>query len=78
MRILTWNVNSLGTLRQYHPWCDLDGPKDILDRLDADMVCMQETKVTRDKLDPAWALVDGYDAFFAFCKTRKGYAKFSG
>ena len=43
MRILTWNVNGIRSF---------DGKwKDIMTNLDADIVCVQETKVTRKKND---------------------------
>lgn len=38
MRIVTWNINGIRTFR--------DGIKKALDSLNADIICVQETKVT--------------------------------
>lgn len=72
MKILTWNVNSLNTLRHFYPWSDMKEYKQILDTLDADIICFQETKVARSKLDRQYSLVPGYDAYFSFNSIRKG------
>lgn len=39
MKILTWNINGIRSLKV--DW------KDVLASLDADIVCLQETKVSR-------------------------------
>ena len=46
----------------------------VLESLQADIICLQESKVTRDMLDEATCIVDGYNAFFSFCRTRSGYS----
>lgn len=47
--------------------------RDILNHLKANVICFQETKMARDKItETDWALVEGYDAYFAFSKLRKG------
>lgn len=48
--------------------------KSVLDALDADIICFQETKIQRNKLEKQHALVDGYDAFFSFSRTRASYS----
>lgn len=73
MQLVTWNVNSIRTLRQYHPWCDMESWKDVLDGLEADIICLQECKVARQRLDPKEALVDGYHSYFAFSE-KQGYS----
>ncbi|XP_066285117.1 DNA-(apurinic or apyrimidinic site) endonuclease 2-like [Branchiostoma lanceolatum] len=66
MRILTWNINGVRATK---------APlKQVLDSLDADIVCLQETKVTRDQLDEASAIVEGYSSYFSFSKARSGYS----
>ncbi|PWN31148.1 DNase I-like protein [Jaminaea rosea] len=47
MRILTWNVNGLRKLRTYQPFSLMKSWHDILSHLQADIVCLQETKLTR-------------------------------
>ena len=41
MKILTWNINGIRAARRGRPL------KEILDSLEADVICLQETKVTR-------------------------------
>ena len=42
MKILTWNINGIRAARRDKSL------KDILDSLEADVICLQETKVTRE------------------------------
>lgn len=44
MRIVTWNINGIRTFR--------GGIKKALDSLDADIICVQETKVTSKSVSP--------------------------
>ncbi|XP_047449441.1 DNA-(apurinic or apyrimidinic site) lyase 2 [Mugil cephalus] len=66
MRIVTWNINGIRTFK--------GGIKSILDSLDADIICVQETKVTRDLLDERTAIVDGYNSYFSYSRGRSGYS----
>uniref|UniRef100_UPI003AAEF7AF DNA-(apurinic or apyrimidinic site) endonuclease 2 n=1 Tax=Centroberyx gerrardi TaxID=166262 RepID=UPI003AAEF7AF len=66
MKIVTWNINGIRTFR--------GGIKNALDSLDADIICVQETKVTRDLLDERTAIVDGYNSYFSFSRGRSGYS----
>ncbi|XP_059188764.1 DNA-(apurinic or apyrimidinic site) lyase 2 [Centropristis striata] len=66
MKIVTWNINGIRTFR--------GGIKRALDSLDADIICVQETKVTRDLLDERTAIVDGYNSYFSFSRGRSGYS----
>ncbi|KAF9971705.1 Class II abasic (AP) endonuclease [Actinomortierella ambigua] len=76
MRILTWNVNGIRALVQYHPYCDdlHKNYKEIWDYLDADVLCFQETKITRSKLGTDLALVPTYDSYWSFHKRKSGYS----
>lgn len=66
MKIVTWNVNGIRSF---------DGKwKERLKSFNADIVCVQETKVTRDLLDEETALIDGYTSYFAFSRKRSGYS----
>ncbi len=69
--ITTWNVNSINTLKQYHPWCDLETFSDILERLKADIVCFQEVKLTKLQ-SPDIAVPTGWDAYFSLSRQRRG------
>ncbi|XP_028850769.1 DNA-(apurinic or apyrimidinic site) endonuclease 2 [Denticeps clupeoides] len=66
MKIVTWNVNGIRGFK--------DGIRKTLDALDADVVCLQETKVTRDLLDERTAIVEGYSSYFSFSRGRSGYS----
>eukprot|EP00158_Paraphelidium_tribonemae_P004148 Partr_v1_DN26597_c1_g3_i3_m3676 putative Dna-(Apurinic or apyrimidinic site) len=74
MRLLSWNVNSVRTIQKYHPWCDLPSFAAVLDKLDADIICLQETKVQRLNIERDIALPSGYWAFMSFSKGRKGFS----
>jgi AP endonuclease-2 len=56
MRILTWNVNGLRAIlkRKY------GNMKWLLEDLRADIICFQETKLTKADFDRELALVDGW------------------
>ncbi|KAG9477818.1 DNA-(apurinic or apyrimidinic site) endonuclease 2 [Eleutherodactylus coqui] len=66
MKIVSWNINGIRATRV--------GLKDILDSLDADIICLQETKVTRDLLEEPVAIVEGYNSYFSFSRVRSGYS----
>jgi len=65
LRILSWNINGLRSLENFPEW---------LSRLDADVLCFQETKVTRDMLTEPLALVSGYSSYYSFSRGRAGYS----
>ncbi|XP_024149429.1 DNA-(apurinic or apyrimidinic site) lyase 2 [Oryzias melastigma] len=66
MKIVTWNINGIRTFK--------GGIKRALDLLDADIICVQETKVTRDLLDERTAIVEGYNSYFSYSRGRSGYS----
>ncbi|KAA0714105.1 DNA-(apurinic or apyrimidinic site) lyase 2 [Triplophysa tibetana] len=66
MKIVTWNINGIRTFKS--------GIKKILDSFEADIICVQETKVTRDLLEESTAIVDGYNSYFSFSRGRSGYS----
>ncbi|GAA5866472.1 hypothetical protein JCM1840_001328 [Sporobolomyces johnsonii] len=73
MRIVTWNVNGIKTLLQYHPWNIKRTYEGILEDLEGDITCIQETKITRDQLDHGMACMNAYDSFFSFySRSKKG------
>lgn len=43
-------------------------------RLLSDVVCLQETKLTRSELSRELALVPGWESFFAFSSSKTGYS----
>ncbi|XP_060575660.1 DNA-(apurinic or apyrimidinic site) endonuclease 2-like [Ruditapes philippinarum] len=66
MKILSWNINGIRASK-----IDL---KNLFDSLNADVICLQETKVTRDMLDEPTAIVDGYNSYYSFSRKRSGYS----
>uniref|UniRef100_A0A2K5QH73 DNA-(apurinic or apyrimidinic site) endonuclease n=1 Tax=Cebus imitator TaxID=2715852 RepID=A0A2K5QH73_CEBIM len=46
----------------------------VLDELDADIVCLQETKVTRGAPTEPLAMVEGCNSYFSFSRNRSGYS----
>jgi AP endonuclease-2 len=73
IKLMTWNVNSIVTIKQYHPWYEKEKFSDILKGLNADILCFQETKLSKDKLTREYAVPDGFDAYFSFSSVRKGF-----
>eukprot|EP01083_Nonionella_stella_P262288 892026_1 len=85
MRIVSWNINGIRSLIGQTPSTDSSQPwkqfksagarlKAVLDYLEADIICLQETKITRDRLDHDLAHVDGYSGYYSLCRTRGGYS----
>ncbi|ESP01136.1 hypothetical protein LOTGIDRAFT_200437 [Lottia gigantea] len=66
MKILTWNINGIRASKT--------SLKNLFESLDADIICLQETKVTRDMLDEPSAIVEGYNSYFSFSRKRSGYS----
>ncbi|CAO1633367.1 unnamed protein product [Sympodiomycopsis kandeliae] len=77
MRILSWNTNSWKKIRNYQPWFSLDTWSAILGHLEADVVCLQETKLTRKQAvqDRLMCLPDDsvWESFWDFHPS-KGYS----
>lgn len=66
MKLVSWNVNGLRSLKS--------SMKDVLLDLDADIICFQETKATRCVLEENSAIVDGYSSYFSFPRHQSGYS----
>ncbi|XP_065573588.1 DNA-(apurinic or apyrimidinic site) endonuclease 2-like [Artemia franciscana] len=62
--VVTWNINGIRSNKNYNT--ELRKPYDI--------VCFQETKITRDMLTESIALVDDFSSYFAFSRKRTGYS----
>ncbi|KAG1841234.1 Endonuclease/exonuclease/phosphatase [Suillus subalutaceus] len=74
MRILSWNINGVRTLPQYHPWNTFTSFQGILEHLKADIICFQEMKTSRSSLPRCVALPDDFEAFFSFPQNKGGYS----
>ncbi|KAI5933261.1 DNA-(apurinic or apyrimidinic site) endonuclease 2 isoform X1 [Manis javanica] len=79
LRVVSWNVNGIrsplqGVVYEEPSNCAAMAVGRILDKLDADIVCLQETKVTRDVLTEPLAITEGYNSYFSFSRNRSGYS----
>ena len=63
MKLISWNVNGLRA-------CDKKGFRDIFAELNADVFCLQETKMQVGQLDIDF---DGYTSYWN-CADKKGYS----
>jgi len=63
MKLISWNVNGLRA-------CEGKGFLDIFKKLDADIFCLQETKMQAGQLDMEFA---GYQSFWNYAE-KKGYS----
>lgn len=66
-RIVSWNVNGLRAIHKKGNFAD------ILKK-DADILCLQETKVEADQLPEEVRAPKGYYGYFSHSKLRKGYS----
>ncbi|KAM5221666.1 DNA-(apurinic or apyrimidinic site) endonuclease 2 [Ctenodactylus gundi] len=79
LRVVSWNINGIrsplqGAVCQESSNSATVTIGRILEQLDADIVCLQETKVTRDVLTEPLAIVEGYNSYFSFSRSRSGYS----
>ncbi|XP_054711627.1 DNA-(apurinic or apyrimidinic site) endonuclease 2-like [Uloborus diversus] len=66
MKIVTWNVNGIRSMKKTIP-C-------VLEELESDVTCFQETKITRSMLPETIALIDGYTSYFSYPRKQSGYS----
>ncbi|KAH9066513.1 Endonuclease/exonuclease/phosphatase [Lactarius vividus] len=74
MRVLSWNLNGVRTIPQYHPWNAFKNWDAILKELQADIICFQEMKSSRAAVGRDVALLDSFDSFFSFPDSKGGYS----
>ncbi|ETK89375.1 exodeoxyribonuclease III [Phytophthora nicotianae CJ01A1] len=70
LRLVTWNVNGLRAVLQRLE----QNLQQFLESLEADIICLQESKLTRSELDEELVRPPGFDAFYSFCRHRGGYS----
>ena len=66
MRLISWNVNGIRAVAK-------KGFLETVKELDADVLCIQETKASVDQLDESLLSVPGYKSYFSSAE-RKGYS----
>ncbi|KAI0046514.1 DNase I-like protein [Auriscalpium vulgare] len=79
MRILSWNINGVRTIPQYHPWNAFKTWDGVLRELGGDIICFQgscapEMKTTRAAIGRNFAVPDSFDSFFSFPANKGGYS----
>ena len=67
MKIVSWNVNGIRAIIN-------KDFKQIVKEIDADIICLQETKATTEQVSITLQLIDGYNLYANAAKTRKGYS----
>jgi len=67
MKLISWNVNGLRAA-----WNK--GFLESFQKLDADVVCVQETKLQESQLAEEIKNIKGYQSYWSFCKIKKGYS----
>eukprot|EP00267_Zea_mays_P025583 XP_008652999.1 DNA-(apurinic or apyrimidinic site) lyase 2 isoform X2 [Zea mays] len=73
VKIVTYNVNGLRPRVAQH-----GSLRCLLDALDADIICFQETKLSRQDLSADVIMADGYEAFVSCNRSSKGRGAYSG
>ncbi len=66
MRIISWNVNGLRAVAKKDFFSDLN-------KMDVDMLCLQETKAQDDQIAEVLAVTEGY-YFYSNSAQKKGYS----
>ncbi|KAJ3414332.1 Class II abasic (AP) endonuclease [Chytridiales sp. JEL 0842] len=69
VQVVSVGIKSLKQFRS-----DLPTTEALLQSLQSDIICFQEVKTSRSKLDSDIAIVPDYDGFFTFSKVRMGYS----
>lgn len=70
MKIVSWNVNGLRAIVKKLP----SGLGAFFKDIGADIICLQESKITEKMLTDDLTQIPGYEAFFATCKMKQGYS----
>ncbi|TVU10186.1 hypothetical protein EJB05_43697, partial [Eragrostis curvula] len=73
VKIVTYNVNGLRPRVAQH-----GSLRRLLDALDADIICFQETKLSRQDLSGDVIMAEGYEAFVSCNRSSKGRGSYSG
>ncbi|KAF0924428.1 hypothetical protein E2562_010095 [Oryza meyeriana var. granulata] len=73
VKIVTYNVNGLRPRVAQH-----GSLRRLLDALDADIICFQETKLSRQDLSGDVIMAEGYEAFISCNRSSKGRGAYSG
>ena len=67
LKLISWNVNGLRAAMKK----DLPG---AFQKLDADVIAIQETKLQESQLDADMSRIEGYASYWSHCTVKKGYS----
>ncbi len=67
MKLISWNVNGLRAVLKKNF-------RQVVESLDADVFCVQETKLQGHQLDGAQTEIPGYESYWSHCTIKKGYS----
>ena len=68
MKVVSWNVNGLRAVYKKGAW------QEFLEKLPADVYCIQETKARPEQLPDELVNIEGYESYFNYHRKKKGYA----
>ncbi|HMA67750.1 MAG TPA: exodeoxyribonuclease III [Desulfosalsimonadaceae bacterium] len=67
LKLVSWNVNGLRAALKKNFM-------EVFAAMDADVFCVQETKLQEHQLDPAVKEIPGYRSYWSHCTVKKGYS----
>jgi len=78
MKLISWNINGI------RAWKDKEGTLDFIKNENPDIVCLQETKISHDKIEveqktlfeteQKHPFIDGFEHVYWNCAEKKGYS----
>lgn len=74
MRLVSWNVNGIRRIHKEYARKGIGTFGDFLDQLAGDVICIQELKVEKSTMDPAYVNVPGWRSYFTFPVDKKAYS----
>ncbi|ODV86412.1 hypothetical protein CANARDRAFT_6887 [[Candida] arabinofermentans NRRL YB-2248] len=74
LRLISFNVNGIKTLRNYHPWTTTPTYNDVLKYMNGDIITFQELKLQRSDIDLGIADLKDYISFITVPVSKKGYS----
>lgn len=74
LRLVSFNVNGVKTLKNYYPWNERPGYDQALHFMKADIVAFQELKLQKSDIDSSIANPTDYESFITIPQFKKGYS----
>jgi len=67
MKLVSWNVNGLRAVAKKNF-------RQVIEAMDADVFCIQESKLQARQLDESLRDIPGYTSYWSHCSLKKGYS----